>query len=72
VVDILAQPEVDAILNYNLVQGSGASQSNGSIQNGAVIGQPVPSVISSDPNGNVQTGSGFVPPIPCTDCKVVF
>jgi hypothetical protein len=71
-VEVLPVPQADAVTNPDMAQASAIAQRNGGIQNGVVIGQPFPSVISADPNGNIKTGSGFTPPITCTDCSVVF
>lgn len=71
-VEVLPAPQADAVINPDMAQGSGVTQSNGAVQNQVITGQPVPSVISADPSGNVQSGSGFTPPIPCTDCDAVF
>jgi uncharacterized protein YjdB len=71
-VEVIAPQQADSAINPDMVQASGATQTGGTVQIGSVVGQSVPSVISSDPNGDVQVGSGFVPPITCTDCDVVF
>jgi hypothetical protein len=64
-VELLPVPQVDAVLNPNLVQASGAIQVNGGIQNAGITGQIVPSVISTDPIGNLQVRSSFTPPVAC-------
>ena len=66
-VKVLPVPQLGAELNTDLIQASGAIQVFGTIQNSAVVGQVVPSVISTDPNdnGNVEVRSGFAIPV-CT------
>jgi hypothetical protein len=64
-VDVLPAPQLGAELNSNLVPASEASQGNGLIQNGAVVGQSNAFVISVDPNGNIQVRSGFAIPVAC-------
>ncbi len=71
-VEVNPLPQADVVLNPDMAQASGRAQSNGAIQNGVVVGQAVPLVISTDPSRNVQVGNGFTPPITCTDCDVVF
>lgn len=70
---ILPAPQIGAQLDPNFVQASGGFQTAGTIQNGVVIGQLLPSVISSDPSGNIQTRSGFTVPVAClgstSDCE---
>jgi hypothetical protein len=72
-VEVLPAPQIGAELNPNFVQAWGGLQTYGTVQNGVVIGQPLPSVTSSDPNGNIQTRSGFTIPVACagstTDCE---
>jgi hypothetical protein len=67
-VDVLPAPQLGAELNIDLIQASGAIETLGTIQNSAIIGQVVPSVISTEPNdnGNVQVRSGFTIPVACT------
>lgn len=62
-VDVLPPPQLGAELNPDLIQASGAIQVSGAIQNVAVVGQLVPSVISTDPNNSVEVLSGFTVPI---------
>jgi hypothetical protein len=66
VVQVLSAPGAE--LNIDLIQASGGVQVLGTIQNSAVIGQIVPSVVStnSDDNGSVQSRSGFTIPVACT------
>ena len=64
-VRVLPVAQQGAELNTNFTQASGAIQANGVIQNAAIVGQPVPSVISTDPNGNIQLHSGFTIPVAC-------
>jgi hypothetical protein len=66
-VEVHPVAQLRAELNPDMVQASGALQTNGVIQNGVIIGQSVPSVTSTDSNGNIQVRSGFTPPIPCTE-----
>jgi hypothetical protein len=71
-VQILPVPQSGAVLNPELVEASSAEQNGGAIQNGVVVGQPIPFVNSVDPNGNIEVQSGFIPPIECagsdSDC----
>ena len=65
VVEVLPLPQMGAELNTDMTQASGAIQVFGSIQNAAIVGQLVPSVISTDPNDSVQARSGFTIPQVC-------
>jgi len=65
-VEVLPPPQPGAELNTDLIQASGAIQVSGTIQNAAVVGQLVPSVISTDPNDSVKVRSGFAIPVVCT------
>jgi len=65
-VEVLPSPQLGAELTTDFTQGSGAIQASSTIQNGTVVGQLVPSVISTDPSGNVQVPSGFAIPVVCT------
>lgn len=69
-VEVLPVPQLGVQLNPNFIQASGANQASGSIQNGAVAGQLVPSVTVTDSSGNVQTRSGFTVPAPCTGSQI--
>jgi hypothetical protein len=64
-VEVLPGPQLDSELNPNVVQASGAIQMGGAIQNAAISGQLIPSLVSTDPNGNVQVRGGFTPPVAC-------
>jgi hypothetical protein len=64
-VEVVPVPQLGAELNTDLVQASGAIQVFGTIQNAAIVGQSVPSAISTDPTGNVQIRSGFTIPVVC-------
>jgi hypothetical protein len=64
-VTILAVPQLGSALNENLVQASGANQSNDAILNGAIAGQGISSILSIDNNGDIQVRSGFLPPLAC-------
>jgi hypothetical protein len=66
-VQILPVPQSSGVLNPELVEASSADQSAGAIQNGVVVGQPIPFVTSADPNVNVEVQSGFIPPIECAE-----
>jgi hypothetical protein len=72
-VTVLPPPQLAFQLNPNLIQASGASQMSGSIQNGAVVGQLLPSLNSADPTGNIQSRSGLNVPVVCagsnTNCQ---
>jgi hypothetical protein len=70
-VEVLPVPQIDAALNSELVQASGAIQVYGTIQNAAIVGQPVPSVISADPNGDIRVRSSFTPPLPCAGSNTI-
>jgi hypothetical protein len=61
-VTLLAVPQLDAVISPGQVQASGANQTAGAIQNGAVAGQAIPSVTSTDSGGNTQVLSGFLVP----------
>lgn len=65
-VNLLAVPQLDAVITPDQVQASGATQSAGAIQNGAVAGQGIPSLVSTDAGGNTQVLSGFA--LPASDC----
>lgn len=65
-VNLLAVPQLDAVITPAQVQASGANQSAGAIQNGAVAGQGIPSVASTDSGGNTQVVSGFT--LPASEC----
>jgi hypothetical protein len=65
-VEVLAVPQLDSAINPNLVQASGGNQSNGLIQDGVIVGQGIPSIISIDSSGNIQVRSGFTPPGACS------
>jgi hypothetical protein len=64
-VEVLPAPQLGAELSTDLTQGSGAIQASSTIQNGTVVGQLVPSVISTDSSSNVQTRGGFAIPVVC-------
>ena len=68
-VNLLAVPQLDAVITPDQVQASGATQSAGAIQNGAVAGQGIPSVLSTDSGGNTQVLSGFT--IPASDVVLI-
>jgi hypothetical protein len=70
-VEVLPAPQIDAQLNPDLVQASGANQTFGAIQNSVILGQLFPSVISTDPNGDIQVRSGFTPPLACRNSNTV-
>jgi hypothetical protein len=70
-VEVLAVPQLDSMININLVQASGANQTNAVIQNGVIVGQGIPSIISIDSGGNIQVRSGFTPPTPCSGSNAV-
>lgn len=65
-VEVLPVPQPGAALNTDLIDASGTIQVYGTIQNTAIGGQLVPSMMSTDPGGNVQTRSGFTIPEVCT------
>jgi hypothetical protein len=72
-VEVLSAPQPGAELNTDFTQASGAIQAPGTIQNGAIVGQPFPSVVSTDSSNNVQIRSGFTIPVVCagsgTSCQ---
>lgn len=62
-VKVLPPTQLGAELNTDLTEGSGAVQAFGPTQNAAIVGQLVPSLISTDPDDNVQVRSGFTIPV---------
>jgi hypothetical protein len=70
-VGILAVPQLNGEISPDLVQASGAIQTNGAIQNWMIVGQEVPSVISVDSKGKIQVRSGFTPPMACPGTNTV-
>jgi hypothetical protein len=62
---VLPPVQPGAELNTDLVQASGAIQISGTVQNAAIVGQPVPSAISTGLSGTVQIRSGFTIPVVC-------
>jgi hypothetical protein len=66
-VTLLPVPQLDSVISLDLVQASGANQSAGAIQEGAIAGQGFPSVLSIDSGGNTQALSGFW--IPSSQCN---
>jgi hypothetical protein len=72
-VTLLAVPQLDSAISPSQVQATGANQSAGADQNGAVVGQGIPSVASTDSGGNTQVLSGFTLPVstcgPGSVCK---
>ena len=50
----------------DMTQASGVIQVSGTIENAAIAGESLGSVVSTDPSGNSQTRSGFPVPVPCT------
>jgi hypothetical protein len=64
-------PQLDAVLNPDMVEASGAAQKNHAIQNAVVIGQAFPFLISADPSGNIEVQNGFSPPVECPDSSTV-
>ena len=50
----------------DMTQASGVVQTSGSIENAAIAGERLGSVVSTDASGNTQLTSGFSVPIPCT------
>ncbi len=70
-VEILPVPQLDAVLNPDMVEASGAAQKNHAIQNAVVIGQAFPFLISADPSGNIEVQNGFSPPVECPDSSTV-
>jgi len=66
-VKVLAVPRFDSVISPGQVQATGANQAAGAIQNGAVAGPAVPSVLATDSFGNTQVLSGFT--IPTSECN---
>jgi hypothetical protein len=66
-VGVLPPPQLGAELNPDLVQASGAIQVSGATQNAVVVGQLLPSVISTDRNDSVEVRSGFTFPVVCSE-----
>ena len=50
----------------DMTQASGVIQISGSIENAAIAGEGLGTVVSTDPTGNTQSRSGFPVPVPCT------
>jgi hypothetical protein len=50
----------------DMAQASGVIQTSGSIENAAIAGERLETVVSTDPSGNTQSRSGFPVPVPCT------
>jgi hypothetical protein len=65
IVTVLPPPQINAVLQPGLTQAAGAMQGGGLTQNGAIVGQPVPSMMSTDSFGTTQLRSSFTPPLPC-------
>jgi hypothetical protein len=61
-VAILAVPQLDSVISPDQVQASGANQTPGAIQNGAIVGQGIPAVLAIDSSGDIQVRSGFAVP----------
>lgn len=70
-VEVLTVAQLDVTLSPDLVRASGAMQMFGMIQNAAIVGQPIPSVISTDPTTAIQVRSGFTPPVACKDSDTI-
>jgi hypothetical protein len=64
-VTVLAVPQLDSVISPDQVQASGANQTGGAIQNGVVVGQEIPSVLSIDSGGNIEVFSSFPLPAAC-------
>ena len=60
---IVLQPEPSSV---DATQASGVIQTASHVENAAIAGQRIGSVVSSDPSGNTQLTSGFSVPVPCT------
>jgi len=58
-VTLLPVPQLDSVISPSQVQATGANQSAGADQNGAVVGQGIPSVTSTDSGDNTKVLSGF-------------
>lgn len=50
----------------DMTQASGVIQISGSIENAAIAGERLGTVVSTDPSGNTQSRSAFPVPVPCT------
>lgn len=50
----------------DMTQASGVIQTSGQLENAAIAGERIGSVVSTDPSGNTQSTSGFPVPVPCT------
>lgn len=57
------QPESTSV---DATQASGVIQTASHIENAAIAGERLGSVVSTDPGGNTQSTSGFSVPVPCT------
>ena len=65
-VEILAVPQLSSMNTPKIVQASGATQTNGVIQNSTIVGPTFPSVTSIDSSGDIVVRSGFQPPLTCS------
>ena len=70
-VAILAVPQIDSVITPDQVQASGANQTAGVIQNGAIIGQGIPAVLAIDSGDDIQLRSGFAIPATCPGSDTV-
>jgi hypothetical protein len=68
---ILAVPQLDSFISPDQVQASGANQTAGAIENGAIVGQGIPAVLAVDSGGNIQVRSGFAVPAACSGSDTV-
>lgn len=50
----------------DMTQASGVIQVSGSVENAAIAGESLGSVVSTGSGGNTQSRSGFPVPVPCT------
>jgi hypothetical protein len=70
-VTLLPVPQLDSVISPELVQGSGANQTAEAIQNGAVVGQGIPSVLAVDSSGQIEALSSFTVPAACAGSATV-
>ena len=71
-VEVAAVPQREVELNPGFIEASGAVQMYGAMQNAAVVGLLVPSVVSADSNAVVQNRSSFVVPVACAKPRLAL
>jgi hypothetical protein len=66
-VQVLAVAQSAAAISTGLVQDPGGSEVSGTTQNAGIVGQPIPSVVSTDGSGNIHVVHGFAIPGTCSE-----